>query len=84
MLFAASVVSAAETPKNVVLMIGDGMGVAHLSLTRISETGGREKLNIDSMPIGGFARTYSADSLITDSAAAATALASGCKTKNGM
>ena len=84
MLFAASVVSAAETPKNVVLMIGDGMGVAHLSLTRIAETGGREKLNIDSMPIGGFARTYSADSLITDSAAAATALATGCKTKNGM
>jgi alkaline phosphatase len=83
-LFAVSVVSAAETPRNVVIMIGDGMGVAHLSLTRITEPGGRERLNIDSMPIGGFARTYSQDSLITDSAAAATALATGCKTKNGM
>lgn len=69
-----------ETPKNVILMIGDGMGTAHITLTRILDGG----LNMDRLSSGGLAVTYSSDDLITDSAAAGTALATGHKTNNGM
>lgn len=41
-------------------------------------------LYMERMPVGGFVRTHSANSLVTDSAAAGTALASGVKTNNGM
>ncbi len=71
----------AAAPKNVILMIGDGMGIPQITLTRLSvET----PLNMDSMTYGGFAKNHSANATVTDSAAAATALATGYKTNNGM
>ncbi len=70
--------------KNVILMIGDGMGLAEVSTARIRAVGPGGRLHLDRMPVTGFATTYSADGLITDSAAGATALASGFKTNNGM
>ncbi|MCS7227738.1 MAG: alkaline phosphatase, partial [Endomicrobia bacterium] len=45
---------------------------------------GKDKyLEFEKFPIVGIVKTYSADSLVTDSAAAATAMACGVKTNNG-
>lgn len=71
-----------ESPKNVILFIGDGMGVPQVTLGRLVDRGPDGNLALDGMPVAGFARTHSADQWVTDSAAAATALASGKKTKN--
>jgi alkaline phosphatase len=76
-----SPLQAAQAPKNVIFLIGDGMGPAQVSLARISSG---KPLAMDSMSIGGFAKTQSANSAVTDSAAAGTALATGHKTNNGM
>lgn len=67
-------------PKNVILFVADGMGSAHTTIARWYKG---SALRLDSMYIGGM-RTYSADSLITDSAPAATALASGHKSGDKM
>jgi alkaline phosphatase len=66
-------------PKNIILMIGDGMG-----LTQINSgyTANKGKLNIFLINNIGFSTTESADSYITDSAAGGTAMASGEKTNN--
>jgi len=69
--------------KNVILFIGDGMGLSHLTAARIKSAGTQGRLHIESMPVVGLLRTHSADNLVTDSAAAATALATGFKTNNG-
>lgn len=75
---------AAKAPKNVILMIGDGMGFAQVTLARISLPDGSTSLSMDSMKYGGFVKTHSANATVTDSAAAGTALATGHKTNNGM
>ena len=71
---------AAEKPKNIILMIGDGMGAAHLTGGKIT----KGALSIERMPVGGMVTTFAKDKLVTDSAAAATALATGEKTNYGM
>lgn len=74
----------AEAPvKNVILMIGDGMGINHIMAARMSlEEGAYGRLNVDTMPYTGFSITFSENNLVTDSAAAATALATGFRTEN--
>lgn len=67
--------------KNVIYMIGDGMGLEQLSAAWVCNGG---KLNIDNFNVTGLIRSYSANRLVTDSAAAGTALATGNKTNNGM
>jgi len=67
------------TPKNIILMIGDGMGLAQLYS---GYTCNRGKLSIFNMNDIGFSVTESTDNYITDSAAGATAMATGSKTKN--
>lgn len=69
--------------RNVILMIGDGMGFNHLSLARQKVLGSSSKLYVESFPITGIVRTYSSNNVITESAASATALACGIKTNNG-
>jgi alkaline phosphatase len=69
-----------RTPKNIILMIGDGMGTAQL-YTCITAKG--DNCNIARFPVSGFVKTYSADNYITDSGAGATAYATGHKTNNG-
>lgn len=66
--------------QNLILMIGDGMGLAHLSG---AATVNKAPLHMFKFPHVGFVQTQSADSFVTDSAAAATAMATGKKTKNG-
>ena len=68
--------------KNVIFMIGDGMGLEQLSTAWIVNN---RHLNItDNFSNVGLQWTYSASKLVTDSAAAGTALATGSKTNNGM
>jgi alkaline phosphatase len=76
-------------PKNIFLFIGDGMGFSHISVTEAflaTENGviGNESLSFTQLPVMGMVTTYSANSLITCSAAAGTALATGVKTNNEM
>lgn len=68
-------------PKNIIFMIGDGMGLEQLSTAWVANRGA---LNIDQMPYVGLQRTYCVNHLVTDSAAAGTALATGQKTNKGM
>ncbi len=68
-----------EKPLKVILMIGDGMGVAQVGAAMIANP----KLNLERTQVTGLVTTYSADNLITDSAAGGTALATGNKTYNG-
>ncbi len=73
-----------EKPRNVILFIGDGMGPNQVKAAQVYA---REVLNrelvIGSINISGTTTTHSASSKVTDSAAAATAIYSGFKTKNG-
>lgn len=66
--------------RNVVLVIGDGMGLSALTAGLVAAGG---ELAITRLPVVGLSRTASANSLVTDSAAAATAMACGVKTQNG-
>jgi len=71
-----------HAPRNVIFMIGDGMSNSISSAARIRKGGLLGSLNLDKMPVIGLVRTSSANALITDSAAAGTALACGVKTNN--
>ncbi|MCR4845002.1 MAG: alkaline phosphatase, partial [Bacteroidales bacterium] len=56
---------AASAPvKNVIIMIGDGMGLEQVSCAWVLNKG---KLNLDLFPYIGLSRTYCTDRLITDS-----------------
>ena len=66
--------------KNIIVMIGDGMGLEQISVGW-TLNGGR--LNLDNFPVAGYSRTYCTDKLITDSCAGGTAISSGAKTKYG-
>lgn len=67
-------------PKNVILMIGDGMGLTQISAGMYMN--GNE-LNIEQFPVIGLHKSYSGNDLVTDSAAGATAFSCGVKTYNG-
>ena len=69
-----------KKPKNIVLLIGDGMGVSQV-FAGITANGG--KLFLDNFKHIGFSKTSSSSHYITDSAAGGTALAAGVKTYNG-
>jgi len=70
-----------KNPKNIILLIGDGMGVAQVSAAMsLSEY----PFNMRQFPFSGFSITYSADNYVTDSGAGGTAIACGVKTNNGM
>lgn len=70
--------------RNIIFFIADGMGINHLTAARIHYHGLNGRLNIDRMPITGLLKTHAIDDLVTDSAASATAMATGRKTRNGM
>jgi alkaline phosphatase len=68
------------TPNRVVLMIGDGVGAAYWTAARFSS---RSPLAVERLTTMGLVDTRSTDSWITDSAAGATAYATGVRTFNG-
>jgi alkaline phosphatase len=71
--------------RNVILLIGDGMGQAHRFAAQLLAAGRNGRLAMDRTPYFGLMGTTSVDvtSFVTDSAAAATAIATGVKTLNG-
>lgn len=68
-----------KAPVNVILMIGDGMGLSHISAAMYANGG---ELTITNLKTCGFVRTGSATHFTTDSAASGTAYATGHKTHN--
>ena len=70
--------------KNVIFLIGDGMGVGQVAAARLRTVGFAGKLYMERMPVAGLTYTHAANSIVTDSAAAGTALACGVKTNNAM
>ena len=82
--YAAAVKEAAPV-KYVFLFIGDGMSIPQRMMTEeFLRLGGKGGLLINELPNNAITYTRSADSFITDSAAAGTAIACGEKTNNGM
>ena len=75
---------AASRPKNIILVIGDGMGPGALRLASLHAHGRSGRLLMEQLPAVGLVRTASANRDVTDSAAAGTALSSGIKTDNRM
>jgi alkaline phosphatase len=66
--------------KNVILLIGDGMGLTQISAALYMNG---NKLNMERFPVTGLHKNYAANDLVTDSSAGATAFACGVKTYNG-
>ncbi|MBD3267408.1 alkaline phosphatase [bacterium] len=85
--------TAMAAPKNVILFVGDGMGFGSLTAARWFkrdlEQPGETKvenlvLHMDRLPHTAFSRTYSKNSITTDSAAAGSALLTGQKVLSGV
>ncbi|HEX2101025.1 MAG TPA: alkaline phosphatase, partial [Candidatus Synoicihabitans sp.] len=73
--------------RNVILMIGDGLGLGHRSAARIMLNGVSQgkalaPLAMDEMPVTGLVRTASLNSIVTDSAPGASCYATGNKADN--
>lgn len=69
-----------KKPKNIIFLIGDGMGVSQVT-AGLTANGGH--LFLDNFKHVGFSQTQSTDNYVTDSAAGGTALACGERTYNG-
>jgi alkaline phosphatase len=72
--------NASKKPKNIILMIGDGMGLSEISSSLFFNEKSSNFLRFNTI---GLSMTSSSKELITDSSAGATAFASGIKTYNG-
>lgn len=84
-LFAALECFAAKPPKYVFLFIGDGMGVNQVHMAESYAAALKREMRPEPMcfsqfPTVSFATTYCANSIVTDSAASGTAIATGTKT----
>lgn len=73
--------SAQKKPKNIIFLIGDGMGIAQVYSGMVANN---NTLALERCTFAGFSKTYSANNFTTDSGAGGTALACGVKTNNGM
>lgn len=71
----------AERPKNIILLIGDGMAVPQISAGLYWKGVGKSVW--EQFGIVGFHKSHSHDEKVTDSAAGATAFSCGNKTNNG-
>jgi alkaline phosphatase len=79
-----------QTAKNVILFIGDGMGISTLTASRILQgqmagnPGEEGYLSFESFPYSALAKTYNVDAQTPDSAGTMTAMISGIKTDVGV
>ena len=69
-----------DTPKNIILLIGDGMGLGQITAGMIVND---NYTTLEEFDVVGLHKNYAYDNLVTDSAAGATAFACGVKTYNG-
>lgn len=76
--------SGGRKAKNVILFIGDGMGVSTVTATRVYSVGVAGQLVMDQFPYTALSRTYSADSITPDSAPTMTAMMTGKNTNAGV
>ena len=80
----------AGTAKNVILFIGDGMGVSTVTATRIFDgqskggNGEENQLSFERFPNLALIKTYNTNQQVSDSAGTATAMMTGQKTKAGV
>ena len=78
------------TAKNVILFVGDGMGISTVTAARILEgqmnglDGEEYQLSFDKFPFSGLSKTYNVDAQTPDSAGTMTAMMSGIKTDVGV
>lgn len=76
------------TAKNVILFVGDGMGVSTVTAARIHAgqlkgvDGESYRLAMETLPNAAFSKTYSHDMQVSDSASTATALVTGIKSRS--
>jgi alkaline phosphatase len=76
--------------RNVILFIGDGMGVATMTAARIlegqrrGESGEENRLSFEEFPFTALSKTYSTDQQVSDSAPTMTAIITGIKTEEGV
>jgi alkaline phosphatase len=78
--FISTQIMAQKAPKNVIFLIGDGMGVSQIYA---GLTANRGHLNLERIKVIGFHKNQASDNYVTDSAAGATAFATGKQTYNG-
>jgi len=87
---AAPFVAAERPARNVILFVGDGMGIATVTAARIlegqkrGETGEENLLSFENLPFVAFSKTYNTDAQVSDSASTMTAMVSGVKTVTGV
>lgn len=72
-----------EKAKNVILFLGDGMGLTTLAAARFLLGGAEQQLSFEKFPYVGLAKTYSVDKIVPDSACTATAYLCGVKAMEG-
>lgn len=83
------VCSAEKRPKYIFMFIGDGLGINHIYGTELYNAAvhpdrpNHGQMSFSRFPIRTYVTNHSSSSLVTDSSAAATALAAGVKTVNG-
>jgi alkaline phosphatase len=76
--------------KNIILFVGDGMGISTVTAARIlegqrrGETGEENRLSFEELPYVAFSKTYNTDAQVSDSASTITAVVSGVKTQSGV
>lgn len=73
-----------QKPENVILIIGDGMGKGAIDMHSLYQFGKANWSYFCHFPVTSLCTTRSANSEVTDSAAAGTAIATGEKTSNGV
>ncbi|MBQ0731443.1 MAG: alkaline phosphatase, partial [Oleispira antarctica] len=82
--------NSASSAKNVILFVGDGMGVSTVSAARILQgqlagnNGEENLLSFERFPFSGFSKTYNVDQQTPDSAGTMTAMMTGVKTDAGL
>src|SRR5438105_5412305 len=72
-----------QKPFGIILFVGEGLTAQRIAAARVYDGGSDGRLEIDSFTFSGRLKNYSADFAVPDSGAAATALATGTKVKNG-
>ena len=70
-------------PKNIILLISDGMSLTQVSTYRLLKGGPNERIAVDKFPISGIVLTHSENAIVPASASSATAFSTGRKTNNG-
>lgn len=74
-----------ERAKNVIFIVGDGLGIAHREAVRLATVGREGDLEMNQLRYQGWTQTDPADpeEAVTDSAAGATAFSTGVRSYNG-